>query len=305
MSEPDKNKFPVILAVLAIMVSLFLAKDSAAEQDKEFFQQSVATAGQELTAKYPWVNFEYQGEVNDWYKWLLLKSMSLYPERHVKNVQSVAIKNMSQFPVRALISFKLSGGSSKIKLNLNPIEFPLESGFACKTVLECQQVTDGNLNRSFVGVVLHELGHVTDLGPSTAGKGKTKNDAFSDGPYSFPKDDPSISFYSICFDSTSNLAPKKCARNDFVSDYAKSDVFEDFAETMNVYITDNRNFYEKAGKSPSLMKKYEFIRDKIFDGKEFSLSKGGIANLFTTYDSTVRRFDIGMLFMEYGGGNNA
>lgn len=302
MSKPgNRCKLPALLVLLTLTVTLFLTQDSAADRYKDFFRQEVATADQQLKAKYPWVTFEYQGEVHDWYKWLLLKSMSLYPEKHLKNLQGLTIKNMPQFPVRALIALRIAGGGSQIKLNMNPVEFPLETGFKCGTALECTQVTDGTVNRQVVAVLLHELGHVTDLGPSTAGKSKSINKAFSDGPYKIPEDDPSIGFYSICFASSRKLAPKKCTRNDFVSQYAKSEAFEDFAESMNVYITDNRNFYKKAKKYPKLMEKYEFIKNNIFDGKEFALPAGEMGNLLTTYDSTLRRFDIGLLMMKYAG----
>ncbi len=51
--------------------------------------------------------------------------------------------------------------------------------------------------------------------------------------------------------------------NEFVSDYARTNVYEDFAETYNTYVRD-----------PELLQfvspqKYEFMRDVVFSGREY------------------------------------
>ena len=51
--------------------------------------------------------------------------------------------------------------------------------------------------------------------------------------------------------------------------YSLKDVGEDFAETLAAYIASPVEFRNLAGKFPKLAKKYEFMKTRIFGGKEF------------------------------------
>ncbi len=79
------------------------------------------------------------------------------------------------------------------------------------------------MNQEFLAVVIHEMGHVVDLGLSSSGNKKSGiSSKFRNGKLLFYKDDPSVQyFYPICFAIEDRLAYKKYDRHDFISQYAK------------------------------------------------------------------------------------
>lgn len=80
--------------------------------------------------------------------------------------------------------------------------------------------------------------------------------------------DLSYDFYNISWNERNIL--KNGSKNfDFVSGYAMSNMYEDFAESFNFYILHNKEFQRRAKKSEKLQKKYDFIRKYIFIKWEF------------------------------------
>lgn len=124
-------------------------------------------------------------------------------------------------------------------------------------------IVTGNVSdKEFMALVTHECGHVTDLGGlrGNAFGGRT---AFHDGPTAIYGDDPSVRFYEISW-----VTPETMQRNskdsDFVSGYAKSDPFEDFAESFAYYALQEKEFARLATMNPIMKAKYEFMRDIVF-----------------------------------------
>lgn len=143
-------------------------------------------------------------------------------------------------------------------------------------------------------VSVHELGHVVDLGYlNGAGPGVSN---FRDGGKVIYSDDPSVDFYAISFSdekTTKNTATKE----DFVTGYAMSDPFEDFSETFNYYVIHGEYFKMLATGDSALAQKYAFMRDKVFDGKEFT----GLTKQDTSTYTSVRPWDATLQAFDYMG----
>ena len=102
-------------------------------------------------------------------------------------------------------------------------------------------------DEEFLSVLIHEFAHYIDI-------------------YTFPKSsfwDESQRFYDISWESPTVmqvwLNPK-----DFVSWYAMTNQYEDFAESYVYYVLHNRDFLEKVWQSDILAKKYDYFQRYIF-----------------------------------------
>lgn len=62
---------------------------------------------------------------------------------------------------------------------------------------------------------------------------------------------------------------KQLGQNDFVSGYAMTNQYEDFAESYVYYILHNRDFYSRSETSKVLREKYNFFETYVFTQKEF------------------------------------
>jgi hypothetical protein len=130
----------------------------------------------------------------------------------------------------------------------------------------------GNVpDREFRALIVHECGHVTDLGGlrGTTNSGKT---SFYDGNTPMYANDPSVAFYSISW-ITPQISQPGTQEEDFVSGYASSDPFEDFAETFAYYALQKEAFQKLAAKNKVLKAKYDFMEQVVFAGSS-SIAKG-------------------------------
>lgn len=101
-------------------------------------------------------------------------------------------------------------------------------------------------------VFVHEFGHYIDI-------------------YSLKKevfDDISYYFYDISWESTKVIKSWQ-KQEDFVSWYAMTNKYEDFAETMTYYVLHNFSFAEKSKNSIYLKAKYDFFSNYVFRKNEF------------------------------------
>ncbi len=79
--------------------------------------------------------------------------------------------------------------------------------------------------------------------------------------------DLSYYFYNISWNSTKVLKAWQ-TQSDFVSGYAMTNKYEDFAESFTYFVLHNEDFLYKANKSDILKKKYNFFIKYLFrDGK--------------------------------------
>ena len=160
-------------------------------------------------------------------------------------------------------------------------------------ILRCASVSDEEL----VGVLVHEMGHITDTGLLN-GSADVGESEFLDGSNPIYNNDPSLDFYRLDFISEKSLKVS-ASPQDFVSGYAMTDAFEDFAETYNYYVLHGDEFRILKAGNEILQKKYEFLKIRVFKGKEFyngdSVQK---VNMFERdYDTTVLHYDMNKFFV--------
>ncbi len=143
----------------------------------------------------------------------------------------------------------------------------------------------------FYGVLIHEIGHSVDLGHLNETE-KKKISEFDDGKKPVYETDPSLDFYRISW--TDEKTRKRDVSNmDFVSGYALSDPFEDFAECYVYYVLHNKEFKSKTQTSAKLLQKYNFFKEKVFDGKEFDTGTYLTEGLKSRpWDITVLSYDL-------------
>ncbi len=149
--------------------------------------------------------------------------------------------------------------------------------------LRCGSLSENEI----VAVFVHELGHIVDLG-KLKGSGFAPS-GFADGSLKIPADDPSVKFYKL---SWRNEREQKflAERKDFVSGYAMSDPFEDFAESFNFYVLHGKDFRAIKKESSVLAQKYDFLKNEVFEGVEFE-SERNTKNGKRVWDSTLVKFD--------------
>ncbi len=160
-------------------------------------------------------------------------------------------------------------------------------------IIRCQGVTDEEL----VSVLVHEMGHITDTG-LLAGNSASGSSEFLDGSNPVYADDPSLEFYRISFENE-KILKKESSLMDFVSGYAATDPFEDFAESYNFYVLHGEEFRHMKEFNQSLQKKYNFLKIRVFKGQEFSYGDPSRRpELFNRdYDTTVIHYDLKKFFV--------
>lgn len=105
----------------------------------------------------------------------------------------------------------------------------------------------------FLSVFIHEFAHYIDI-------------------YFFSPSllwDISDTFYKISWESAT-IMKKWQKTEDFVSGYAATNQYEDFAESFTYFILHNKDFIVKTGESEILLEKYNFFQDFLFSQWEFS-----------------------------------
>ena len=107
--------------------------------------------------------------------------------------------------------------------------------------------------------VIHEIGHIVDV-HGIQGKFKEKNNVFSEVKEKHQK----------IFSSKTNFGKdSQGIPIGYISTYSTEDDLENFAEHFAYYVVRPDFFREKTNQDPVLDEKYDFLRDHIFDGKEF------------------------------------
>lgn len=107
-------------------------------------------------------------------------------------------------------------------------------------------------NSEQLKVFVHELGHIVDIF-------YLKKGFFSD---------PSDVFYAISWESF-NTKKKGQKITNFISGYALSNKYEDFAESFSFYVFHNEDFAKRAKKDSILQKKYDFFGSYVFEKEAF------------------------------------
>lgn len=157
-------------------------------------------------------------------------------------------------------------------------------------ILRCQNVTDEEL----VGVLVHEVGHIMDTGVLN-GK-KAQRSGFLDGKKTVYEDDPSVTFYRLSW-IDEDRQRLTSTPEDFVSGYAMSDPFEDFAESYAYYVLHGTEFRILAESNRVLRWKYDFLKNNVFDDKEYENGSDEEVDVAKRhFDVTVLPYDITRFF---------
>lgn len=123
-------------------------------------------------------------------------------------------------------------------------------------------ITGDATDDEFAALIAHECGHVVDLGVLT-GTPAAGRSAYVDGTEQIDADDPSVDFYAI---SWTNATTRKegVMNRDFVSGYARTDVFEDFAETFAFYALHRDQCVLLGKRSAILQEKFDWMARHVF-----------------------------------------
>lgn len=121
--------------------------------------------------------------------------------------------------------------------------------------------------REYREVLTHEFGHTLDLGV-LKGNSRIKNNIFTEfGKIIRPSDDPSLTFYRISWEDETTRRADASFR-DFVSGYAMKGIYEDFAESHNMWLNHNALFQALAKDNAIIARKYDFFK-KIYGSSRF------------------------------------
>jgi hypothetical protein len=134
-------------------------------------------------------------------------------------------------------------------------------------------------------VFTHEMGHIVDLGLLRSSS-RVKSAFWTSGTQVFAND-PSLTFYKLSW-SDYKTKHTSATRADFISGYAMSTPFEDFAECYLFYRLHGEKFRKISEDSTVLAAKYNFMRTQVFKGEEFQTDKtdrGFLHNLI--WDATL------------------
>ena len=162
---------------------------------------------------------------------------------------------------------------------------PKHRGLAGKGVI----IVAGNVpDQEFMGLLMHEgLGHYREITCLTGTKASGSS-AFKDGSEAVWNNDPSVLFYAISWESEKKRKPG--ARDaDFVTGYAyEADNFEDLAECVTYYMTQENAFRSRAVKNPVLAKKLAWL--ETYMPKPRNIAQGNAWDGKIAWDATKLGF---------------
>lgn len=131
-------------------------------------------------------------------------------------------------------------------------------------ILRCVNVDEMELT----AVIAHEMGHIVDtshLNSSESGK----ETPFDDRGHPVYDDDPSVQVYSVSWEDNRSFTSSSAG---FVSGYARSNPYEDFAETYAAYVLHGPLFRFTSSFNRDLQEKYDVMRDVVFEEVEYDFA---------------------------------
>ena len=105
--------------------------------------------------------------------------------------------------------------------------------------------------------------------------------------------DLSNKFYDISWESTKIMKENQSGK-DFVSGYAMTNKYEDFAESFIYFVLHNDDFLKKAEGSIKLKAKYYFLQTYIFKGNKFLNTDFSFWNEIKSYYRDITKIDINL-----------
>ncbi len=164
-----------------------------------------------------------------------------------------------------------------------------------RVVIRCVDMTEEELT----AVLIHEVGHVVDTGLLEDDEGAATE--FLDRGQIVYAADLSLPFYEL---SWQNADDWDGSTWDFVSGYARSNPYEEFAESYVMYVLHGELFRVYAETNDQLAEKYDYFKE-LFDGFEYDVpeitSKGAYVRV---YDVTRLDFDLESFLVLRGLGDS-
>jgi hypothetical protein len=143
-----------------------------------------------------------------------------------------------------------------------------------------------------IAVLVHELGHVVDTGLLHATQSGFPTTFVDRGKVVYSTD-PSVNLYSVSWDNNRSFTGYQ---RDFVSGYATSNPYEEFAETYQTYVLHGPLFRLYAAHNRALRVKYRFMKYDVFNGKEFNFASETLPPIVEVtdraFDSTQKDYDL-------------
>ncbi|OGJ52236.1 hypothetical protein A2335_01135 [Candidatus Peregrinibacteria bacterium RIFOXYB2_FULL_32_7] len=175
---------------------------------------------------------------------------------------------------------------------LTKITFSFEENIARGTA-SSKQIKMRIINiedEEFVSVLIHELGHIADLG-ALNGDSKSGVSRFPDGRTKTFKDDLSVEFYSNYWITSKQIKTFDNDKN-FISGYSQTDCFEHFAETFLTYILHSELLKTRN------QAQYNYFKNTVFQNIEYenfskvpAQSSGRQNSNENFYDATLLDYD--------------
>ncbi len=198
-------------------------------------------------------------------------TISYFPENLSQNSR---LKNKISSLQKILDSELFSSYHFDLFIELHQTPYKVRGTFQNKTI-KLFWVLDLS-DEEFIAVFLHELGHYFDV-------------------HYFEKRvlfDLSDRFYNLSWES-SRVMKSWLSNSDFVSGYAMTNKFEDFAETFTYYVMYNSEFLEKTQDSEILSEKYYFFQKFLFRNAEFLQTSFSTQEMKSYYwDITKKAFSL-------------
>lgn len=206
-------------------------------------------------------NGDVQEETLAWCEDLVAQAFAVLPEEHVNAIHDLTLSFDPD------MRRGLAGGNTLI--------------------LRCVNTTDEEL----VAVLLHELGHVVDTGMLMSSSTDYKTSFVDRGKIVYSSD-PSAELYGVSWDDNRSLKSGQHTR-DFISGYAKTNPYEEFAEMYAAYVLHGPLFRLYAAHDRTLQEKYEFMKEVVFEGREFDFAHEPLPPIREVYHRTfdVTRLD--------------
>lgn len=249
----------------------YAASEAAGSTREAQTQQGTSGGFTSLSLSYTTVG-DVDFETLDWCENLVAKTFEILPEDQVAAVHDLTL-SFNPDSRRGL-----AGGN--------------------RLILRCTGMEEDEL----VSVLLHEMGHITDTGLlQSSDSVLAEKTSFDDRGTLVYTDDPSADFYSISWENNSSFTSPETG---FISGYAMTSPFEDFADTYASYILHGPLFRFYAGLDTDLKAKYKFMKETVFDGVEFDFEDEKLppireANV-RVYDITLKDFSLESFWMLSG-----
>lgn len=177
---------------------------------------------------------------------------------------------------------------TRVVLDLQPDYYDRALAGGSTIFLNCPLLSG---RKNLTATLIHEVGHIVDAsvlrGTYSAAPSK-----FSDGARPVTIDDKSVRFYAMSWKNNDVHSTKRMSA--YVSRYAMTDPFEDFAETYTFYVLQGPAFHTLAKKSADLQAKYTFFQQHVFQGKEYRFGTASQAALasYRPWDSTLLPYSL-------------